>query len=184
MINHLLDNLESSQNLQPNDMNTSHQLARMAKPDLRCQPRRRTALWKLRCRGFRRMRKSSVLWHASISAPVSRGAFTSAKQWEPQNTAGFSIASAILEPLRRGSHTSSGRCLRVSSIRPNSTNYYIGFYNALEEGYNDTKGNDWMAYERGQAAYKATIAQGQGTDVSQNVGTKPAVRDEGTRTSG
>ncbi len=62
--------------------------------------------------------------------------------------------------------------MRVSSIRPNSTNYYIGFYNALEEGYNDTKGNDWMAYERGQAAYKATIAQGQATDVSQNVGNR------------
>jgi hypothetical protein len=29
--------------------------------------------------------------------------------------------------------------------------YYIGLYNADKEGYNDTRGNDWQAYERGQA---------------------------------
>ncbi len=29
--------------------------------------------------------------------------------------------------------------------------YYIGLYNANKEGYNDTMGNDWKAYERGQA---------------------------------
>ena len=28
--------------------------------------------------------------------------------------------------------------------------YYIGLYNADKDGYNDTKGNDWKAYERGQ----------------------------------
>ena len=28
--------------------------------------------------------------------------------------------------------------------------YYIGFYNADKEGYNDSKGNDWKAYERGR----------------------------------
>ena len=28
--------------------------------------------------------------------------------------------------------------------------YYIGLYNANKDGYNDTGGNDWKAYERGQ----------------------------------
>ncbi len=27
--------------------------------------------------------------------------------------------------------------------------YYIGFYNAKDEGYNETIGNDWRAYQRG-----------------------------------
>ena len=27
--------------------------------------------------------------------------------------------------------------------------YYIGYYNAFEDGYNETKGNDWQSYERG-----------------------------------
>lgn len=29
--------------------------------------------------------------------------------------------------------------------------YCIGLYNAYENGYNDTRGNDWNAYERGRA---------------------------------
>lgn len=27
--------------------------------------------------------------------------------------------------------------------------YYIGYYNSFEDGYNETKGNDWQSYERG-----------------------------------
>ena len=27
--------------------------------------------------------------------------------------------------------------------------YYIGFYNAFEDGHNETKGNNWQSYERG-----------------------------------
>jgi hypothetical protein len=29
--------------------------------------------------------------------------------------------------------------------------YYIGFFDANKNGYNDTQGNDWRAYQRGQA---------------------------------
>jgi hypothetical protein len=29
--------------------------------------------------------------------------------------------------------------------------YYIGLYNAYTKGYNETQGNDWRAYQRGQA---------------------------------
>ena len=35
--------------------------------------------------------------------------------------------------------------------------YYIGLHNADVEGYNDTKGNDWQAYERGRAERKRLI---------------------------
>ena len=30
--------------------------------------------------------------------------------------------------------------------------YYIGYYNAYEDGHNETKGNNWQSYERGVAA--------------------------------
>lgn len=29
--------------------------------------------------------------------------------------------------------------------------YYIGYYDAYRSGYNETTGNDWVAYQRGQA---------------------------------
>jgi hypothetical protein len=39
--------------------------------------------------------------------------------------------------------------------------YYIGLYNADQDGYNDTKGNDWRAYERGQAERNRSRASPQ-----------------------
>jgi hypothetical protein len=57
-------------------------------------------------------------------------------------------------PFKKGAQYVEWRTLE-GLVEPAKLNeresYYIGFYNADNEGYNDTKGNDWKAYERGQA---------------------------------
>jgi len=35
--------------------------------------------------------------------------------------------------------------------------YFIGLHNAFENGHNDTRGNDWQAYEKGQKIRQGTV---------------------------
>ncbi len=56
-------------------------------------------------------------------------------------------------PFKKGASYASWKVIK-ENVSPKMLDelesYHIGFYNAFEDGYNDTKGNDWQAYEQGR----------------------------------
>jgi len=66
----------------------------------------------------------------------------------PPRFEGFSIVVAGTGPFKKGALYVQWRTLE-GPVDPAKLNeresYYIGLYNADQEGYNDTKGNDWKA---------------------------------------
>jgi hypothetical protein len=59
-------------------------------------------------------------------------------------------------PFKRGAQYVEWKVIR-GEVQPAKLNelesYYIGLFNAYENGHNDNRGNDSMAYERGRIAH-------------------------------
>jgi len=55
-------------------------------------------------------------------------------------------------PFKKGASYARWEVIEAN-VPPNELDeleaYYIGYYNACEDGHNDTKGNNWQSYERG-----------------------------------
>ena len=55
-------------------------------------------------------------------------------------------------PFKSGAEYATWKVLKENvpqSMLDEFEAYYIGFYNSYEKGHNETKGNNWQAYERG-----------------------------------
>jgi hypothetical protein len=52
-------------------------------------------------------------------------------------------------PFRKGASYASWKVIKENVSLNELEAYYIGYYNSFEDGYNETKGNDWQSYERG-----------------------------------